>query len=490
MGFDESSLGYKPVNPLTLSSLMRTESLNGYFMWQSIYNNYITDVENRFVSFYSNAAYSFDNRYDITGSIRVDQSNLFGTDPKFQYRPLWSVGGAWHIMREKFWKGKASWIDNLTLRLTYGIGGNVPKDAGPYLTLEAARYNQWSRDFASAIKNPPNPTLRWEKTATTNIGVDFAFFGNRITGALEFYNKRSNDLLANREADPTLGWRRVTLNYGTMYNRGIEFMLNSNNIRTTDFSWSTTLNFGYNKNKLIDIDDSDINVFGITSGNASVKGYPLGAIFSFRYAGLNGTDGTPQYYVDGGSRVAKEVTSLDDLVYSGTRIPKYNGSLTNIFTYKNFNLSIMFVYYGGHVLRGEAAPFLSVAPTTNVNRDILNRWQQPGDERRANVTPAFTGYSLDATTVRHPWYAADVHVIKGDYVKLRDLSLAYNFDKQLIGKWGLSNLALILQVQNLLTWHANNEGIDPEALGTFGYGWGQRGIPNPTTWSIGLSAKF
>ena len=131
MGFDESSLGYKPVNPLTLSSLMRTESLNGYFMWQSIYNNYITDVENRFVSFYSNAAYCFDNRYDITGSIRVDQSNLFGTDPKFQYRPLWSVGGAWHIKREKFWKGRASWIDNLTLRLTYGIGGNVPKDAGP-----------------------------------------------------------------------------------------------------------------------------------------------------------------------------------------------------------------------------------------------------------------------------------------------------------------------------------------------------------------------
>ena len=106
--------------------------------------------------------------------------------------------------------------------------------------------------------------------------------------------KRSNDLLANREADPTLGWRRVTLNYGTMYNRGIEFMLSSNNIRTTDFSWSTTLNFGYNKNKLIDIDDSDINVFGITSGNASCKGLSIGGNLSFRYAGLNGTDGTPQ----------------------------------------------------------------------------------------------------------------------------------------------------------------------------------------------------
>ena len=241
---------------------------------------------------------------------------------------------------------------------------------------------------------------------------------------------------------------------------------------------------------MIDIDDSDINVFGITSGNASVKGYPLGAIFSFRYAGLDGTDGTPQYYIDGGNSVAKNVSSLNDIVYSGTRIPKYNGSLTNIFTYKNFNLSLMFVYYGGHVLRGEAAPFLSLPPTTNVNRDILNRWQQPGDEKRANVTPAFTGYSLDATTVRHPWYAADVHVIKGDYIKLRDLSFTYTFDRQLTDKWGVSNLALTLQVQNLLTWHANNDGIDPEALGTFGYGWGQRGIPNPTTWTIGLSAKF
>lgn len=490
MGFDENSLGYKPVNPLTLSSLMRTEALSGNFMWQSIFNNYITDVENRFISFYGNVAYRYDNRYDMTGSIRVDQSNLFGTDPSFQYRPLWSVGGAWHIMKEKFWKGRFSWIDNLTVRLTYGIGGNVPKDAGPYLTLEAASFNQWSKDFASAIKNPPNPTLRWEKTATTNLGLDFAFLGNRITGTLEFYNKHSNDLLANREADPTLGWRRVTLNYGTMYNRGIELSLNTNNIKTTNFIWTTTLNLGYNKNKLIDIDDSDINVFGITSGNASVKGYPLGAIFSFRYAGLDSKDGTPQYYVDGGKNVSKNVTSLSDITYSGTRIPKYNGALTNNFTYKNLNLSLMFVYYGGHVLRGEAAPFLSLPPTTNVNREILNRWQQPGDEKRDNVTPAFTGYNLDAATVRHPWYAADIHVIKGNYIKLRDFSLTYNFNRQLITKWGMSNLAITMQVQNLITWYANNKGIDPEALGTFGYGWGQRGIPNPITWTIGLSAKF
>ena len=490
MGFDENSLGYKPVNPLSLSSLMRTESLTGSFMWHSIFNNYITEVEDRFVSFYGNASYSYDNRYDVTGSIRVDQSNLFGTDPKYQYRPLWSVGAAWHAKKEKFLKDRASWLDNLTLRLTYGIGGNVPKEAGPYLTFEAARYNQWSKEFGSEIKNPPNPALRWEKTATTNVGLDFAVLGHRLSGTLEFYNKRSTDLLASREADPTLGWRMVTLNYGSMYNRGVELTLNSRNIETKDFSWSTSLNLGYNKNKLIDIDDSNINVFGMTTGSASVKGYPLGAVFSFRYAGLNPTDGTPQYYANGGKDVVKGITSMDDLTYSGTRHPRYSGSLTNIFAYKGFELSLMFIYYGGHVLRGEAAPFLSLPPTTNVSRTILNRWQQPGDEQRAGVTPAFTGYNLDLPSVRHPWYASDIHVIKGDYIKLRDVSLTYHFDRRWVTKCRMTALNLTVQVQNVLTWKANHSGIDPEALGTFGYGWGQRAIPNPTTWTIGLSAQF
>lgn len=489
MGYDDNSLGYKPVNPLLLNQLENTEALGGSFSWKATDYNYLYQDEDRFVSFYANASYSYLYKYDLTGSIRIDQSNLFGTDPKYQYRPLWSLGASWHMAKENFIKENASWINNLTLRLTYGIGGNVSKDAGPYLTLYAPLYNVWVDDFGSQIKNPPNESLRWEKTATTNFGIDFAMLRNRLRGSLDIYNKRTTDLLANRDADPTLGFDQVMLNYGSMYNRGFELALNSVNVRTNDFEWATTLHFGYNKNKLINVDDSNVTVFNYTRGNTAAKDYPLRSVFSFRYAGLS-EKGTPLYYTADGTEPVAQVTAISDLVYSGTRLPKYNGSLTNTFTYKNFTLSMMLVYYGGHVLRGEAAPYLSDAPTTNINREILNMWRQPGDEKNPNATPTIAGRTLNTERNLHPWYASDIHVVKADYIKLRDLSLTYSFDKSLISKLGMSALALTVQAQNLLTWKANDKGYDPEAMTTSGYGWGARALAIPATWTIGISANF
>ena len=121
---------------------------------------------------------------------------------------------------------------------------------------------------------------------------------------------------------------------------------------------------------------------------------------------------------------------------------------------------------------------------------MRNIWRQPGDERNPDATPAFTGYALDLATMRHPWYAADRHVFKADYAKLRHLSLTYRVPQQLVAKCGLSQLAFTLQGQNLLSWSANKYGVDPEALGTTGYGWGMRTIPTPATWAFGLSATF
>ena len=490
MCFDESTLAYKPVDPVSLTNLKGTESLSGNFSWSSSGNNWINEIENRYVSFYANAAYAFDSKYNLTASIRIDQSNLFGTDPRYQYRPLWSVGGAWHASKERFLEGKLPWLNNLTLRLTYGIGGNVPRGAGPFVTLNAAQYNPWSKDFGAEIKSPPNYTLRWEKTATTNLGLDFAVLNNRLSGSIEVYHKHSTDLLAQRDADPTLGFRQLTLNYGNMTNRGIEVSLNSVNLQTRNLRWTTGLNFGCNKNTLDDVEDSNPNVHSYTSGFAAVKGHPLGSIFSFRYAGLSPTDGTPRYYVDGGSRTDSQVSNLSDLVHSGTRHPTYSGSFTNTIAYKDFELSFMFVFYGGNVLRTEPAPFVSEPSHLNPNKEMRNIWRQPGDERNPDATPAFTGYALDLATMRHPWYAADRHVFKADYAKLRHLSLTYRVPQQLVSKCKLSQLALTLQAQNLLTWTANNYGIDPEALGTTGYGWGMRTIPTPATWTFGLSATF
>lgn len=489
MGYDTNSLGFKPVNPLILASLNGTESIGGSFTWTYTDHNYLYELENRYVSFYANASYTYENKYDVTGSIRIDKSNLFGTDPKYQNRPLWSLGTSWHANKEDFLQD-VKWLNNLTFRLTYGIGGNVPKNAGPYLTLYAPKYNYFLEDFGSEIKNPPNPTLRWEKTSTFNLGIDFSVLNNRLSGSLDIYNKNTKDLLANRNADPTLGWEQVMLNYGKMYNRGLELSLNSRNIETKDFRWTTALTFSYNKNKLTDVEDANANVFDYTNGDAAVKGYPLGAVFSYRYAGLSSKDGTPLYYINDGKATDTNVGSITDLEFSGTNIPKYAGSLSNTFSYKNFDLSFMFIYYGGHVLRSEAARYLSLAPTTNVNRETLNMWKQPGDELRKDVTPAITGSTLDSEYDLHPWYAANIHVIKGDYIKLRDLSLTYNFDQPLISKMGLSALSVTVQAENLLTWHANHKGIDPEAMTTTGYGWGARTVAVPQTWTIGISATF
>lgn len=489
MGYDHNSLGYKTIVPSDLSRLTGTQALGSYFTWEYTDNNYLYELEDRYVSFYANASYALDEKYDFTGSIRIDQSNLFGTDPKYQYRPLWSLGGSWHAHKEDFLKGQSSWLNKLTFRLTYGIGGNVPKDAGPYLTLYALRYSSLIGDFGSSIKNPANPTLRWEKTGTLNFGVDFAVLNNRLWGSLDIYNKRTTDLLAYRDADPTLGWDEVMLNYGAMYNRGFELALHGRILENKDFRWGASLTFGYNKNKLTDVEDLNATVFNYTNGYASVKGYPIGAVFSHRYAGLSSTDGTPLYYVDGNS-TASEVTAIEDLEYSGTRVPRFNGSLSNTISYKNFDLSFMFVYYGGHVLRDEAAAYLALPPTTNIYRGILNAWRQPGDELNPNTTPAITGSALDIYSDQHPWYTANIHVVKGDYMKLRDLSLTYNFDKPLIARWKLSALSLTLQAQNLLTWTANDRGIDPEAMTTTGYGWGSRGVKTPATWTFGISATF
>lgn len=490
MGFNESTLAYKPIDPTALTNVKGTESLAGNFSWSFTGNNWINEIENRYVSFYANAAYAFDSKYNLTASIRVDQSNLFGTDPRYQYRPLWSVGGAWHIAKERFLAGKLSWLNALTLRATYGIGGNVPRGASPYVTLKAAQYNPWSKDFMAEIKNPPNYTLRWEKTATTNLGLDFSVLNNRLSGSIEVYHKHSTDLLAQRDADPTLGFKQLTLNYGNMTNKGIEVSLNSVNLQTRNLRWTTGLNFGYNKNMLDDVEDSNPNVHSYTSGFAAVKGHPLGAIFSFQYAGLSPTDGTPCYYVEGGSKTEAQVSNLSDLVYSGTRHPTYSGSFSNTIAYKDFELSFMLMFYGGNVLRTEPAPFVSEPSHLNPNKEMRNIWRQPGDERNPDATPAFTGYALDLATVRHPWYAADRHVFKADYAKLRHLSLTYRVPQRLVSKCGLAQLAFTLQGQNLLSWSANKYGVDPEALGTTGYGWGMRTIPTPATWTFGLSATF
>lgn len=485
MGYDDNSLAYTPYNSKELSPVDGSEALLGSFNWVYGDYNYFTHEEDRYVSFYGNASYTFNDRYSATGSIRMDQSNLFGTDPKYQYRPLWSIGGSWQMANEEFMQN-CTWINRLNLRATYGIGGNVPKDVGPYLNVYSNGFNDWVGGMSSYIKNPPNPQLRWEKTTSVNLGLDFAFFHSRLNGSVDFYNKSTSDLLGTRNADPTLGWGSLMVNYGEMYNRGIEVALQSINIQNKNFTWGTNITFSYNKNKLTNLEGTQESVFDYSAYNVAAVGYPLNSLFSYRYAGLNPSDGNVLVYNGAGEKVSN-VTTIDDMVYSGTRTPRFSSSMKNFFSIKDFDFSFMFVYYGGHVFRDVVAGYMSGAPSSNLNRKALNHWRKPGDENIPGVAPYFNrnvNYRVAQT-----WYSADIHIKKADYLKLRDISLGYNLPKNWLRKYGMESAALTCQISNAWWWAANGD-IDPETLSTVGYGSGALSLPNPVTYALGLSVNF
>ena len=184
--------------------------------------------ERRFFSGYSNAAYTFDRKYTLNGSIRFDQSNLFGTNKSLQYKPIWSLGGAWNVSRESFFKSNK--IDNLNLRFTYGLAGNAPNPgfAGPFDIVSASNVAYFSGlGLGYTVLVPRNYNIRWERTTTTNFGIDFAILNNKISGTIDVYQKKTTDLLGYQPVDPTSGWSYAYNNLGDIENNGVEIQLNT-----------------------------------------------------------------------------------------------------------------------------------------------------------------------------------------------------------------------------------------------------------------------
>ena len=488
VGYDDVSLSYKNINELDLgTSHGGTEAVYGSYSYKDATKAF-TYADNRYVSFYGNASYTFNNRLTGTASVRVDQSNLFGTDPKFQYKPLWSAGAHYVILSN--W----DWIDRLVGRATFGINGNVAKESGPYMISADDGTNYYTNEYQSYISTPPNPSLRWEKTKVFNIAVDFNLLKGRLNGSIEFYNKATSDLLGKRAIDPTFGWNSLTLNYGEMRNRGVEISLQSENIRTRDFSWSTNFVFSYNKNKLTKIENSGTSASSYYASLQNREGYPMSSFFTIRYAGLD-EKGFPQAYKADGS-IVKSSSDLEkeDLEYSGTTVPPYSASLTNRLSYKGFDLDFMFVFYGGHKLRDVAAGYqFTMYPVMNntgaVDKDRLNFWRNPGDENNPDMAPVFMYRKSNQSTAAPLWQYANKHIQKGDYIKLRDLSLGYTFPREWMRKCYVQNLRVSLQIQNLWYWAANDKNLDPEVwTGTGTYP--TRGTHIPATYTLGVSLDF
>ena len=494
-GYDEQTLSFPTLNwkdlynPGVTSYLYGRQSL-------SLNRNQHSETKHRFISFYSNFGYSYRQNYNLTGSVRIDQAAMFGADPKYKYRPLWSVGGSWNVHRENFFN--INDIDLLKLRLTYGISGNVDQTTSPFLRgrlLTDVRGAYPSQQYLLINDTDlPNPKLRWEKTETANIGIDFGVW-HWFSGSIDLYRRYSSDLLVLTELDPTVGAQRRLINNGALLNKGIEVSLNATRKLADDLQLSVGTTFAYNKNTIEKVSSKPTSAVEYARNPLYYyhQGDDFNSLYAYRYKEtVNGypiyldENGNPNTTFDAnGIPTIKDIKNEDALVKLGTMNPTFNGALNLQLRYKVFELSTMFVYAGGHKLRKDT---YSINQESETHHDINQRWTatNPTDMPRMSFDyPA--ALRRTANTVNTFWQYGDNHVVNADYLKWRNVVFACYIPKDICEKLRLQNAKVTAQLNNLFTWCAAGDDIDPEA---YNLNTGTRSLPIATTALFGLSLSF
>lgn len=407
--------------------------------------------DNRFVSWYGNASYEFNNKYIITGSARLDLTNFFGTDPKYRYKPTWSVGGTWKLGEEEFF-GLKDIFNRFNVRASYGVNGNISLDYTPYLILSVGSHNATMGGQQYGISSYPNDQLRWEKTGIINLGLDFSMLNNRINASFDYYHKKSTDLIASDAVDATTGVSSLPQNVGEVTNKGIELTVSADVIKNRDFKWNSSLIVSHNTSK---VDKYNVNRKYFSSYAVSypimVEGYAMDGFWGAKFAGLSDT-GTTLYYNKEGEVVDGSQLSADDAVFLGTYRPKWDLSWTNSFTYKNWEASFMFIAKLGHKYRKNC-----FYGSNYNNKYVGQRWREPGDEDKT-IYPALASWTSDG------WYFpySDIMVGNASFLKLRDLTVSYNLPREILKGIGLTGAKVYFQTRNLFYIADKDVDIDPE----------------------------
>ncbi|PSL47204.1 TonB-linked SusC/RagA family outer membrane protein [Chitinophaga niastensis] len=449
----------------------------------------INEIETRFFSMYANGAYTYKQRYNLNGSIRMDQSNLFGTEKSQQYKPIWSVGAGWLISNEAFFDVKP--VNRLNLRLTYGLGGNSPQPgSGSTMDIVLAESSPLFNGMGIGYRPllPGNKMLSWERTKMVNAGIDFDLFKSRISGAIDVYQKKTVDLLGSQPLDRTAGWYYGYANLGDMINKGIDIQINSRNIDHGRFSWNTLFTLGYNKNKVLQLKRTSALTSSDKVNVGFVEGYPAYSFFAYKWAGLDGM-GDPQVTTADG-KLVKNTSGIvaADLNYAGISQPQWYGGITNTFRYRNFDLSFLVIYNLGYQMRRDVNTFYSGRLTGNIPVSFEDRWKQPGDETKTNI-PSYVPLSSDNISRRSTdlYKQADINIVRADYMKLRDLTLAYNLPSRIVDRAWMESCRIYTQLNNVMLWKMNKDGIDPEY---FNLMYGTRSAAMKPFFTVGVNVRF
>lgn len=407
-------------------------------------------------SYIARLNYDFDGKYLLTANFRADGSSNFGPEKKWGYFPSFSVG--WRISQENFMESVEA-ISDLKVRAGWGIVGNDNVGEYAYLGRVGSGGNYpingviLPGTYPSTIQNE---NLKWEQSEQINIGLDMAFFNNRLTFSADAYVKNTRDILLQTKLPTSTGFPEALVNVGKLQNKGLEFQLHSVNVKN-EFNWETDLNISFNRNKVIDILGEEISDGRVADRDyiTSIKnGEPLGLLYGYQWGGVNPATGNA-LYIDRNGQATETPTSADRKVI-GDANPDFTYGITNTFTYKSFGLNIFLQgSQGNDIFNATRLETEAMTDSKNQSTAVLNRWRQAGDitdiPRTNQVGDGSTNNSRLSTR-----FLED-----GSYLRIKAVTFSYNFPKSVMEKMKISSLSLYATGENLFTI-TNYSGFDPE----------------------------
>jgi TonB-linked SusC/RagA family outer membrane protein len=447
---------------------------------------------NRFVSLYGNISYAFEGKYTLSGSFRKDASNIFGVKSNDKWNPLWSAGLGWEISKEPFYSLQ-SILPELKLRMTWGYSGNLDnsKTALPLITYSN---NVDINSISAYVSQPNNPKLRWEKSRQYNIALTYSFPNQRITGSVEYYQKRGVDLYGETPYDYTAFGLTNSLirNVANLRTTGVDIDMEVKIIDAKKFTWATRILYNYNANTTTKYDSpvaTDGTQLLSSDGNKMlpVVGKPLYALIAYRWAGLD-AHGNPQGYLNGHpstdyyTMMASGSIYREQIVYMGPANPTHFGSLANRIRWKGFNVSFNIVYKLGYYFLRPAFQETKFIDDGIGHIDYQKRWRVPGDELKTTVPSFVYPYAsgIDFSARDRFYRSSDINVQRADNIRLQYINISYNLFKST--KNGIKRIVLYGNIANLgFLWKATKEAIDPDNPSTYS---------SPKSFTLGLKLQL
>jgi len=484
-GFQYSKGGTAFTDPNIIK--MTNESGFSYFGMQ--------ELRDRFVAGFVNAAYSYNGKYTVNVTGRVDGSNQLGQAKSSRYLPTWNLSGKWNAKDEAF-LSDVDWLSYLSFRGTYGLTASMgPANNATVVygnTITTSPYDS-EKQNAMYIRSLENSELTWEKQYETNLGFDIGFF-NRISLSVDAYVRKGFDLIAGVRTTGIGGEGWKYANYADMTSKGIEFSLGTQNIVQDNLKWNTNITFAYNHNEITKLKNRPIIYDLVKAEGGALQGGPVRGLYSIPFAGLS-EEGLPLFYDENGeitSEVYFQDDSIDHLKYEGSIDPKITGGLSNNVKYKNWTMNVFCSYQFGNMIRLYPSFHASYSDMDAISKDMKNRWVLPGDENRTNIPTiadkrTYEKYKYELEPRYNAYNFSDARVAKGDFIRLKEISLEYAIPTNLLSRFGLTKASIKAQGTNLFLLYSDSalNGQDPEFFGTGGVA-----LPVPKQFTFSLKLGF